>query len=290
MSCQTAHQLHLHVDLLSELCGQPLQVRSGLFNWVISSPQSIAEFLERRPLRFDATDITERPNGPLALPMLDLLLWHDSHDLGGQGKANAAAKFSYLAERFWALASLERRVFVLSNTQGDLSKIADRFGIDCRIDQRTADRIRAALDLAFPRGRNDLLIVGNSTITDVRGAYLLPHVPSSDWEGDAAQWEQFFISRIGGRRYRMNKHSGQFSRRAPPSPPASFFGSLQDELDQIDDTHVLAHIDIHLKYLADKAGVSVETLLSGRSLNVEPQVLADAITNVSMLINRTKSA
>jgi predicted O-methyltransferase YrrM len=61
---------------------------------------------------------------------------------------------------------------------------------------------------------------------------------------------------------------------------AAFFAALREPLSSAPQA-VRVDVDKHLSYLAGRAGVTVDHLLEGKSFSVHPQVLQNAITNIS---------
>jgi hypothetical protein len=69
-------------------------------------------------------------------------------------------------------------------------------------------------------------------------------------------------------------------RSGADSSDTAFFAALREFLSSAPQA-VRVDVDKHLSYLAGRAGVTVDHLLDGKSFRVHPQVLKDAITNIS---------
>ncbi len=194
-SCQAARQIRLHAGLLSARLGEALAPRSFPFDWMFAPPDAAARLL-RSEVRVPAHP------GELVLaqtpfwPRHGAWLWHDPPE---EPFAALQARMSRRWERFLALRALERRVFILANTQNNLARVPDfapqrlDFGL-------TAMRMRAIVEgveaLFGAAGTEVVFVAYAGRVTpDARGAgfrLAILEPDATNHEGDDAQWRQVF--------------------------------------------------------------------------------------------------
>ncbi|NKC29460.1 hypothetical protein [Falsiroseomonas selenitidurans] len=192
-SCQTARHVSLNVTLLRARLDPTMQLRTLPFDWCLAPPGAVARWL-RGPVRVPPTLAELVPAKRPFWARQGVWLWHDP--------VEEAADFTALAgrlQRRWArmlaLRALERRVFILSNTQNNLDRVRD--GAPQTLDFRlTAQRMRdvaAAVASVFGPDGNSLLFVAyaDRLTPDARLAgfpLAILEPDASDHDGDAAQW------------------------------------------------------------------------------------------------------
>lgn len=199
-SCQTARQIRPHHALLSERLGDRLQPRSLPLDWMFAPPAAAARLL-RGPVR-----TPEHPGELVAVqrpfwPRHGVWLWHDPMEDEGEagGFAATQGRMARRWERLLALRALERRVFVVSNTQNNLSRVPDIApqALDFRFTAARMQALAAAVATVFGAAGNEVLFVAYASRVsrDARKsgfplAILEPD--ATDHEGDAAQWGEAF--------------------------------------------------------------------------------------------------
>jgi hypothetical protein len=194
-SCQTARQIRLHAGLLSERLGEPLSPRSFPLDWMFAPPDAAARLL-RSEVR-----VPEHP-GELQVVQTPfwarhgVWLWHDPVD---EPLAALQERMRRRWERFLALRGLRRRVFVLSNTQNNLDRVAEIAPqrLDFRLDARRMAAVRDALHALFGAEGTELVFVAYAArvMPDAARAGMNLAILEPDrtnHEGDDAQWRQVF--------------------------------------------------------------------------------------------------
>jgi hypothetical protein len=126
VSCQTAWQIDRHVDLLSDLLGEPLVKATGPFDWLIMPPASFASWMGAGGLFPDHPgEIVVHPN--FYWPRHNLHFWHEFTRDGvvalDETFAQTKMKFTYLLDRFSGLKTFRRCLIFVSNTQSNLDEV-----------------------------------------------------------------------------------------------------------------------------------------------------------------------
>ncbi|MGG5811885.1 hypothetical protein [Falsiroseomonas sp. CW058] len=195
-SCQTARQIRLHAPLLAERMGEALAPRSFPLDWMFAPPDAVARLLRsetRIPAEPGELVAAQRP----FWPRHGVWLWHDPMEGDGAAGDFAAmqARMARRWDRFVALRSLERRVFVLSNTQNNLARLPDIAPqrLDFRLDARRMRAVAGAVQALFGAEGTEVLFVAYASrlAPDARGCGLPLAVlepDTTDHEGDGAQW------------------------------------------------------------------------------------------------------
>ena len=196
-SCQTARQIRLHHALLSARLGDAMVPASLPLDWMFAPPSAAARLL-RGPVRVpDGVGELVPAQRPF-WPRHGAWLWHDEIP-GPDDFAAMRARMARRWDRMLALRGLERRVFVVSNTQNNLAKVEAI--APQRLDFRlTAQRMRAVADAVsavFGPAGNELLFVAYASRLgrDARDAgfpLVVLEPDATDHEGDAAQWGAAF--------------------------------------------------------------------------------------------------
>ncbi len=200
VSCQTAWQINRHVGLLSRLAGEALRRVSTPFDWLIMPPGAFVSWMEAGA-RFPASpdEIVVHPN--FRWPRHNLHFWHEFTQDGVPALhatfARTRAKFDHLLDRLAAIRTRERRLFFVSNTQGNLDEV-ERVSptLDFAFTQDAMGRLERAVRTAFGQdsevhfvARADRLdLAGNATGFNVH--VLEPG--ASDVFGSDADWEAVF--------------------------------------------------------------------------------------------------
>jgi hypothetical protein len=107
-------------------------------------------------------------------------------------------KHSYKMRKLRALGS--RRIFVLSNTQNNLTAKAQVTGLDFTLSSPLVSRVKSSLARLFPRGTNELIVVTRKDrVSDDPGGwpcftYLIDPTTlgPDDVQGDYNQWADMF--------------------------------------------------------------------------------------------------
>src|SRR5580692_5743681 len=134
MSCQTTWQIQSNARLLVELLhiAEPFAQGGMPFDWLIAPPASVASMLAARCLFPECAEHLKLNFAPW-WPAHNVYYWHDfrlpdgSYELA-TGFQQTAAKYQYLLNKFVGLAGVERRIFVISNTQNNLDHVARTTG------------------------------------------------------------------------------------------------------------------------------------------------------------------
>ena len=203
MSCQTTWQIQSNARLLVELLRIAGPVAQGgmPFDWLISPPASITGMLAAGclfPVRAEDLTLNFAPWWPAH----NVYYWHEfrlpdgSYELATSFQ-QTAAKYQYLLNKFVGLAGVERRIFVISNTQNNLDHVARTTGtISDKLAAADIVELCAATDRFFA-GPSEYIVVSYADRLDkaverknIR-TYQLAR-DASDWQGDIAQWAGVF--------------------------------------------------------------------------------------------------
>jgi len=209
MSCQTTVQLDDHAELIARAVGDAtLKPSSMLFDNIVCHPSSAVTMLR--------TD-TFLPASKDELKLLRGALWMEhnvyfrhectlrkSHPIEyltgrvnlSRGYRDLAGKFAHLAGKFRKLSQLERLIFVMSNTQNDLTYYHEEAGIEPVVSSEAIEQLCDATDQYFGRRCEYVFVTYDSRLIgmpDRAGLNVIKLVPdSSEWAGDHAQWRTMF--------------------------------------------------------------------------------------------------
>jgi hypothetical protein len=203
MSCQTSWQIQANARLLAALLHNPEPFAQGgmPFDWLISPPASIASLLAARcffPERAKDLQLNFAPWWPAH----NVYYWHEFKSPEGVydlavGFSETTAKYRYLLSKFAGLARVERRIFVISNTQNNLDGVARKTGtITDRIAAAEIVDLCAATDRFFSAACEYIVVSYADRLdkpverNNIR-TYQLAR-DASNWQGDIAQWAGVF--------------------------------------------------------------------------------------------------
>jgi len=215
MSCQSSAQIRAHVPLLSRLTGDDALKKSAMpFDNIICRPDSAAGMLQADIFYPDDPDGLLESEGAL-WPDFGVYFWHEyrlhkHHVLEYiTGRLNTrrayrelSGKYAHLAGKFRQARQLERLVFVISNSQNNLSMYSATADIDPTLTAAGVELLCDACDAYVGRPCEYVLatyagrLAGEVSRKRLTVFKLIPD--ASDWEGDPAQWgevfEQYFAS------------------------------------------------------------------------------------------------
>ena len=222
MSCQTTLQIDDHADLIGRAIGDDtLKPSSMLFDNVVCHPAAAAKLLDSGAFYPASKD--------------ELALYRGAFWTAGgvyfrhectlrksrpieylRGKADVArgyrelaGKFAHLTDKFRRLSEVERLIFVISNSQNDLTEYEAEVGIGSVVSREATEALCDACDRYFKRpceyvfATYDTRVIGAAARRGLSVFKLRPD--SSEWAGDHAQWEAIFA---------------QYLRASAPSPAA----------------------------------------------------------------------
>ena len=216
MSCQTTLQIDDHADAIARAIGDDtLKPSSMLFDNIVCHPASAAKLLDSGTFYPASKDelalfrgafwvtqgvyfrheCTLRKSRPIEY-------LRNKVDLA-RGYRELAGKFVHLSEKFRRLSGLERLIFVISNSQNDLTEYQAEVGIDCVVRMDAIEMLCDACDRYFGRrceyvfATYDGRVTGDAKRSGLSVFKLSPD--SSEWAGDHAQWEGIFTQYLRGR-------------------------------------------------------------------------------------------
>lgn len=198
MSCQSARQIRTSLEILSESLGEMLEPERHFFDGLISPVAGMAQLFEDGFPIFRREDIADGPGHPTWQPY-GLRFLHHFREEGQTADIDAhfaeeLSRFSYLRGKFKALAERRRVVFIISNSQNNLSEVAEETGIeDLTFDEGELLRLQRAVDLWLGRPCEYLIVShperhGGISLTEL--TILEPD--DSEWTGDKRQWRSLF--------------------------------------------------------------------------------------------------
>lgn len=195
MSCQGAHQLRTHVDLLRGLTGQPLEVHATPWDWIICGPAGVAAMVaDGVTFPRDPADLEAR-HKPY-WPARSCFFWHVkgaiTHHAAGLARALECEA------RLDQVAAARRRVFILANTQNNLeAQRRAHGGFNTLFTPQAVDALEAALVARF--GPSELHVVSYASRHALRGRKRVWELKPdrSSWAGDDAQWGRLLAKVVG---------------------------------------------------------------------------------------------
>ena len=214
MSCQTTLQIDDHADLIARGVGDlDLRPSSLPFDNLVCHPRAAAKLLDNdafypaskdelalyRGAFWTAQQVyfrhecTLRKSRPIEYLRRKVDVARGYRDLAG--------KFAHLAEKFRRLRELERLIFVVSNSQNDLTEYQAEVGIDCLVSMDDVAALCGACDRYFGRrceyifATYDGRTTGMADRSNLSVFRLSPD--SSEWAGDHAQWRALWTQYFG---------------------------------------------------------------------------------------------
>jgi hypothetical protein len=203
MSCQTTWQIQSNARLLVELLriAEPVAQGGMPFDWLISPPAAVASMLAARRLFPERTEELQLNFAPW-WPAHNVYYWHDfklpegGYELSA-GFQQATAKYQYLLNKFAGLAGVERRIFIIANTQNNLNQVARATGtINAGLAAADIIDLCAATDRFFAVP-SEYIVVSYADRLDkaidrknVKTYHLA--TDTSEWQGDIGQWASMF--------------------------------------------------------------------------------------------------
>lgn len=215
MSCQTTLQIDDHADLIVRAIGdETLKPSSMVFDNIVCHPASAAKLFEISTFYPASKDelalfrgafwtaqgvyfrheCTLRKSRPIEYLKNKVDLARGYRDLAG--------KFAHLSEKFRHLSEIDRLIFVISNTQNDLTEYHAEVGIDCAVPMDAIEMLCDACDRYFNRRCEYIFATyegRTAGAADRPGLSVFKLVPdSSEWAGDHTQWEALFTQSLRG--------------------------------------------------------------------------------------------
>ncbi|MBD8892931.1 hypothetical protein [Roseibium litorale] len=198
MSCQSARQIRTSLEILSEALGETLEPERHFFDGLISPVAGMAQLFEDGFPIFRREDIADGPGHPTWQPY-GLRFLHHFREEGQAADIDAhfagdLSRFTYLRGKFKALADRPRVVFVISNSQNNLSEVAEETDIeDLTFVEEDLLRLQRAVDLWLGRPCEYLIV----SHPERHGGISLPELTildpdDSEWTGDKRQWRSLF--------------------------------------------------------------------------------------------------
>ena len=205
MSCQSAWQIDLNVNVIELVSGDSVAKSRLPIDWLICSPDSVGQMLRSDvffPPSREQFTVSPRP----CWEERDVYFWHEfkrrqsglarllgnRFDIKG-GYESVRQKYRYLAEKFRALKELERLVFVISNTQNNLTDVQKETGIiEYVLDLDEVARLCDECDRYFERRCEYLFVTYDERVrghSDRNNLAIFKLEPDeTEWVGDQAQW------------------------------------------------------------------------------------------------------
>ncbi len=202
MTCQTAHQIDRHVDLLRQLTRDPsLQVSRGPFDWLMAPPMAAARMLSEQTFFPPLTELNcaKRP----VWRRMGVSFWHDFKNADGAYDiaatyARESEKYARRSARLSRLHALQRVIIVTANSQNNFHEFqADLDFFDPRLKRAGMHAMHRAWTRFLGRP------VEVMTVTTVgREAHAPPGQPAvhrmapdaSEWKGSADHWTAAFTA------------------------------------------------------------------------------------------------
>ena len=200
LSCQTSRQIDGNVPLLRKLTGDETLEKASLpFDWLISTPHGLCEMIA--DANFFPEDHTQLMDdqGRLRHRRYDVFYWHVSRHLssaGHPGFADTKGKFDYTSARFGKIATLDRVVGVLSDTQGNLPELEETWKLPLtKTGVEQADRVRKSFEALLGRPVELLMVSRNPRPEGelpANSAYYEMTPEPEGWAGNGRDWAKVF--------------------------------------------------------------------------------------------------
>ena len=200
MSCQSSRQIRTHVETFSELLDQTFEPTRHFFDGLISPIPGLAALFEEGFPLFSRDSIQPGPGYPTWMPYGIRFLHHFREEEGAPDIDRffecERSRFGYLRAKFMRLAEAERLIFVISNSQNNLSEVAFQSQIPCiAFNQSQLERLMKAVDNFLDRRCEYLVVSHPERHGGVRDADIhVMKADESEWTGDKTQWRSLFQS------------------------------------------------------------------------------------------------
>jgi hypothetical protein len=213
-SCQTEIQLRRHVAWVSELMAAPLEARTLPFDWNIMNSEALLSMASGR-ITFpqSAAEMSLLKGANIQIPSwtsAGVCFWHDfgiAPAIGGDASPDKSSKIDLRAgfeaerrkyvrrfARWTALAQKENRIFVISNTQGNLSLVTDMTGFDFKFTDHDISKLKAVIDEVFPAPNALHVVTYQEDLSPSSGSVFVHRLEPicMDVTGDDEQWRAVF--------------------------------------------------------------------------------------------------
>ncbi|EFO34556.1 conserved hypothetical protein [Roseibium sp. TrichSKD4] len=200
MSCQSSRQIRTHVETFSSILGEEFEPERHFFDGLISPISGLADLFDDGFQLFTRDAIQPGPGFPTWEPYGIRFLHHfretDSSPEIDRFFEREKSKFSHLREKFVGLSEAERLIFVISNSQNNLSDVALESRMPCiEFKQSQLERLMKAVD-TFLDKRCEYLVVSHPErhggLPDE--AIHIMKADETEWTGDKTQWRALFQS------------------------------------------------------------------------------------------------
>lgn len=203
MSCQSSRQIRTSLDVLSASLGETFERERHFFDGLIAPVDGMAELFEDDFPLFQRDQIEPGPGHPTWQPYGIRFLHHfrtedEDADID-EHFGEELSRFGHMREKLADLANRRRVVFVISNSQNNLTEVAEETGMGS-IAFKTGElnRLQTAVDRFLGRPCEYLVV----SYPDRHGGIVHPHLTvlhpdDSEWTGDKAQWRALFQDYFG---------------------------------------------------------------------------------------------
>lgn len=198
MSCQSSRQIRTSLDVLSAALGEPIERERHFFDGLIAPVGGIAALFENDFPLFTRDEIEPGPGHPTWQPYGIRFLHHfreEDEDADIDAHIDEElSRFGYLREKFADLTNRRRVVFVISNSQNNLTEVADETEMgSIAFHPGELSRLQKAVDRFLGRACEYLVV----SYPDRHGGISHPELTvlepdDSEWTGDKAQWRALF--------------------------------------------------------------------------------------------------
>jgi hypothetical protein len=198
MSCQSSRQIRTSLDVLSAALGETIERERHFFDGLIAPVGGMAALFEDDFPLFTRDQIEPGPGHPTWQPYGIRFLHHfrqEDEDADIDAHLDEElSRFGYLREKFADLTSRRRVVFVVSNSQNNLTEVAEETEMGSIAFQASElSRLQTAVDRFLGRACEYLVVSypdRHGEITHPELTVLQPD--DSEWTGDKVQWHALF--------------------------------------------------------------------------------------------------
>jgi hypothetical protein len=203
-SCQAAHQIRLHAQLLSEAMGDELVPSRLPFDWTIASAARAATWLaaaDRFPCSPGELLPVDGNDGAFLWPKHGIYFWHDFRSPSGIDVAGTFDRTREMYERQFLrlrdLGRLEKIVVVVANTQNNLTSILPSKH-DLIYSREDIVRLKTAFESMIGRPCRMLCVTnvglhGPGFLGDPALDITVRRIPRAAlWQGNPSFWQKIF--------------------------------------------------------------------------------------------------
>lgn len=206
ISCQSARQIRTHAEEIGHQLGENIQPARHFFDGLIAPVPGVARLFEDGFPLFGPGNIRMGPHHPVWHPY-DIHFLHHFRDEAGAvdiaGRmSEELSRFGHMRGKLQRLSRFERLVFVLSNSQNNLTMVQEETGLtDLHFEASAVGRLRHAVEQYLGRPCEFILVsLDGRHAGDLADEVHVLSPDDSEWTGDKGQWRALLLERLAADR------------------------------------------------------------------------------------------